>query len=366
MRQPGLRRAKLFREAADYRSPRLAPPGRLRCVHPARRLLTLSILLTIAANGAVSPRFQDAIKARIEKGFVAVGFADGTRTMVPVASLGKEDLDWLTELSQRSPLAHGKSEVVVAKTVVPVKKTVQVAKTEGGVETVQLCPPNLLRDQLGATCMLYGRVHWLDIAGFYIDTPTLHRLTNSTDADHPWTDAKYLLGLEQLVTGFTPKPILHRLPPQETDPFEWARGELRKGRPILASFPKEIWQALPPGFIAAHPWGGGSVGHQVVVNGFTWNPATKSGTFHIVNSWSELPEFDLKTEAAKGGAMLLEQSLSPKGEPPPETVKEVVRTITLLRPAGRTNLYEVETNLGTRRIAATSEEAARALIEDAK
>lgn len=111
------------------------------------------------------------------------------------------------------------------------------------------------------------------------------------------------------------------MPATVDDPFEWARGELRKGRPLLAAFPREIWQALPPGFIAAHPWGGGNVGHQIVVNGFTWNSETKQGTFHIINSWAELPEFDLKTEAAKGGALVISYSMLPKGEAPPVAEK---------------------------------------------
>jgi hypothetical protein len=62
------------------------------------------------------------------------------------------------------------------------------------------------------------------------------------------------------------------------------------------------------------------VGHQIVINGFTWNSETRQGTFHIVNSWAELPEFDLKTEAAKGGALMIQESLCPKGEAPPEVV----------------------------------------------
>ena len=77
-------------------------------------------------------------------------------------------------------------------------------------------------------------------------------------------------------------------------------------------------------------------------------------------------EFDLKTEAAQGGALVIEQSLSPRGEMPAPTAKEVVKTITFLRVAGKTNLYEVETNLGKRRVAATSEDGARALVENAK
>ena len=51
---------------------------------------------------------------------------------------------------------------------------------------------------------------------------------------------------------------------------------------------------------------------------------------------------------------------------PAPTAKEIVKTITLLRAAGKTNLYEVETNLGKRRVAAASEDDARALVENAK
>ena len=328
-------------------------------------LLVIGLLLA-GRVGAESARFAHAVKARIEKGYAVVQFADGAKTMVPMASLPEEDRAFLTALSNQSPLAHGKSEVVVAKETFNVKQTIQVATVVGPLETVQLCPPSVPRNQLGATCMLYGRVHWLDIAGYPLDNASIYRISNAVNPDHPWTDPRYYQGLTMLTTTGKPPPLIHNLPPQEVDPFEWARGELRKGRPLLAAFPKEIWQALPPGFVAAHSWNGGSVGHQVVINGFTWNQETKQGTFHIVNSWEELFEFDLKTEAAQGGALVIEQSLSPRGERPPPTAREVVKTITFLRVAGKTNLYEVETNLGKRRVAAASEDGARALVENAK
>ena len=328
-------------------------------------LLAIGLLL-VGGVRAESARFANAVKARIEKGYAVVQFADGAKTMVPMASLPDEDRAFLTALSNQSPLAHGKSEVVVAKETFNVKKTIQVATVVGPLETVQLCPPSVPRNQLGATCMLYGRVHWLDIAGYPLDNASIYRISNNVSPDHPWTDPRYYQGLTALTTTGKPPPLIHNLPPQEEDPFEWARGELRKGRPLLAAFPKEIWQALPPGFVAAHPWNGGSVGHQVVINGFTWNQETKQGTFHIINSWEELLEFDLKTEAAQGGALVIEQSLSPRGEMPAPTAKEVVKTITFLRVAGKTNLYEVETNLGRRKVAAASEDDARALVENAK
>ena len=330
-------------------------------------LILLALVLTIEAR-AVSSQFKDAVKARLDKNYAVVVFADGTRSMVPLSSLSEEDRAWLTELSNAKPLAHGKNVVTVVQSTTPPeppKKTIVTSSVVGPLETVQLCPPSVERNQIGGTCMLYGRVHWLDIAGYYVNNSTIYKISNVPDQNNPWKDTRYLQGIYNLLTGFTPKPVIHNLPPQTGDPFYWAREELRKGRPVLGSFPREIWQALPPGFIAAHPWGGGSVGHQIVINGFTWNKETEKGTFHIVNSWSELPEFDLQTDAAQGGALIIEQSLSPKGEEPVASVKEVVKTITFLRTVGKTNLYEVQTNLGTKRIAATSEDDARALIEDA-
>ena len=125
--------------------------------------------------------------------------------------------------------------------------------------------------------------------------------------------------------------------------------------------------ALPPGFVAAHPWNGGNVGHQIVINGFTWNRQTRKGTFHIINSWAELPEFDLTTDAAAGGALIIEESLSPVGEvlvqPAASHAKEIVQGIRLIKTVGAVNLYEVKTNLGTHRMMASSEEAVRELVE---
>jgi len=148
------------------------------------------------------------------------------------------------------------------------------------------------------------------------------------------------------------------------DPFDWTRQELRKGRPVLAAFPREVWQDLPPGFVGKHPWNGGKVGHQVVINGFTWNRETQEGTFHIINSWSELPEFDLKTEAAKG-AMEVEQSLSPKGEQREAFVRTQVTKVTLIKSVGKTNLYEVDTNTGVEKVVAPDAATAKVMVESA-
>jgi hypothetical protein len=338
--------------------------------HPAemRRQLLLSAILLLDAGHAmaVSARYQEAVKARIQGGYAVVVFSDGSRSLIPVSSIGPDDLAWLTQLSTRSPLAHGKSTIVVVKETdeVKAKKTIEISKTEGALETVQLCQPNVIQNQIGGTCMIYARIHWLDIAGYYVKRSDVYKIINDTPPDSPWQSAQYREGLHTIMTGFKSKPIVHNLAGTADDPLAWARDELRKGRPILAAFPHEVWQALPSGFVAAHPWNGGPVGHQVVINGFTWNKDTKQGTFHIINSWQELPQFDLTTENAKDGVLLIEQSLSPVGEAKAETVKEVVQSVRLIKAVGATNLYEVQTNLGTRRVAAEDEAAARATIEE--
>ena len=333
-------------------------------------LFLLSIGLFGEAGAAVSDQYLTATQARISGSYMIVVLADGTKNMVPVASLKIEDHEWLVALSQKKPMAEVKSKVVVvaarATTAANAKKTVVTASVEGPLETVRLCPPNLMRDQIGGTCMLYARIHWMDIAGYYLQTPEIYKIINGTPPDSPWVEPRYVLGLTAIFSFHQPKPVRHPLPPQ-AEPFEWAREELRKGRPLLAAFPREIWQALPPGFIAAHPWNGGTVGHQIVINGFTWNKDTRQGTFHIINSWKELPDFDLTTEAAGGGALAIEESLSPVGEMLPDSggaaAREVVSTIRLIKTLGSVNLYEVKTNLGERRMAAASEDAVRELVE---
>jgi hypothetical protein len=333
------------------------------------RILVCIVLVLCALDVALaaSARFEAAVKARIENDYAIVLFANGARSVIPLGSLGPVDRAWLTDLSLKSPLPKGKSQVTVADdwTLVKPKKTIEVVKTEGPLETVQLCQPNVIRNQIGGTCMLYARVHWLDIAGYYMDPPAIYMIINGAPPDSPWRSPKYVEGLRTVVTGHKPRPILHRLPPEE-EPFDWARNELRKGRPILAALPREIWEALPAGFVAAHPWNGGPVGHQIVINGFTWNETTRQGSFHIINSWEELPQFDLTTEAAKGGVLVIEQSVSPIGEPQPATAKEVILSITFVRAAGKVGLYEVRTNLGTRKVLAASEAAAREMVENAQ
>jgi hypothetical protein len=323
-------------------------------------VLCVGVAAIVPAVFAVSQRFQSAAQARVEKDYIVVLFANGGKTIVPLRDLGDDDKAYLTQLAEEHPLAHGKSQVTVAKTTAPLKKTIVTSKTDGSVETVQLCPPNVPRDQIGGTCMAYARVHWLDIAGYGTDVGKLYKIINAADPDNPWKNPAYHQALHDMIADN--KPVVHELP-STAEPFEWARAELRLGRPILAAFPREIWQALPPGYVGQRPWSGGSVGHQIVVNGFTWDAAAKKGTFHIINSWNELPEFDITTDAAANGNLVFEQSMSPRGTVEEAKAKAVVKSVTLVRAVGKTNLYDVETNLGHRKVAAVSEDAARELVE---
>lgn len=313
--------------------------------------------------------YQGALKARLDDEFAAVVLADGRKTVVPLDSLASEDLAYLTQLAAEKPLvAAGRSSVVVVKSTDArgPKKTIEISQTEGPVETVKLCAPNLARAQIGATCMLYARVHWLDIAGYYVDLPTIFTIINDTPPDEPWKSPKYVAGLDGIMTGFKSKPVMHPSPPGPGS-FDWARAELRRGRPILAALPRAIVEVLPGEFLALYPWGGGSIGHQIVVNGFTWNKATNEGSFHIVNTWEELPEFDIPTRYITGDALVFEASLSPVGEmPTPEELAaatEVVQEVTYIKDVGGAQLFEVTTNLGVRRVVAANSAAARRMIE---
>lgn len=330
------------------------------------RGLGLGVGLFVAGASAETELQRTVVAARLDGAYAAVRRADGSRAMINLASLSPEDRAWLTELAARAPMAKGKSSVQVVKLeeMTEAKKTIEISKTENGIETVQLCPPNLMRDQIGATCMLYARVHWLDIAGYYLNTPDIYRTINNCPPDAPWKNPLYYRALDALVTTPRPAPRVHRMPPQ-AEPFEWARAQLRKGRPVLAAFPREVWQALPPGFVGKYPWNGGSVGHQIVLNGFTHDAKKDSGSFHVINSWAALDQFDIDLKAAAGGVLVIEASVSPKGEivPAEETARETVRRVTFVRAAGRVNLYEVETNKAVRKVAAVDEAAARSIVE---
>jgi len=308
-----------------------------------------------------NPKFEGLAAARAEKGYVAVLYENGRKAMFPTGSLSEAETQWLNDFAAAHPLAHGKSTIVTAKT--ELKKTIEKQSIVNGIETVQLCPPTKLRDQIGGTCMFYGRVHYLDIAGYPIEDGEIYKTINNCPHDEPYLDYHYYVGMLLLFVHQKPSPVLH-FPNGTMSQFEWARQELRKGRPVLSALPEDIWLSLPADFLATHRFDGNSkIGHQVVVNGFTYNPATKKGTFHIINSWRVLSEFDVPVEPRDEAHFIMEQSLSPKGEPPEESTKLVAGKITLLKPVGNKNLYTVETNAGPQRVLASSEKDAKDFVE---
>jgi hypothetical protein len=313
---------------------------------------------------ASDPALQDVVMARLEKDYAAVLFANGTRSLIPLKTLSAADRARLATLAAKHPLPRGKSHITTVATTEPEKKTLQVSKTEGAIETVQLCPPNLFRNQTASFCALYARVHWLDIAGYYVKTPDLYAIEGlPANPDDPWTNPKYGPALDSLVASYVPASAIHE-PPSQDNIFDWIRAQVRKGRPVFAALTHEIWQALPPAFIAAHGWDGGKEGHAIVINGFVWNNETHKGSFHLINSWQALFQFDLPVENAEG-MLAYPRSLTPKGTIEPADTAEQVTKVTLLETKGRINIYKVETNLGIHKVAAPDEAAARAAIESA-
>ena len=307
------------------------------------------------------PKLEEIASARIEGGYVTVMLKNGRKGLFPLVDLTEAEVEEMKTFAAANPLAKGKSSVVVAK--VEVKKTIEKSETVNGTETVQLCAPAKLRDQIGPTCMFYARVHYLDIAGYGITDGEIYKVINTVNQQEPYRDYRYHVGMQLLFLKQKPSPIMH-FPEGTLPPFEWARRELRKGRPVLAALPENIWLSLPADYLATHPFEGNSkIGHQIVINGFTWNPATKKATFHIVNSWRVLSEFDITVEPRDERNILMEQSLSPRGEPPELPPKVVAGAVTLLKPVGKQNLYSVETNLGPQKVMAASEQAAKEFVE---
>ncbi len=340
--------------------------------------LTLSFLsvvlgLSVASVGradpissALSATLPNAVSARIDPTYAVILYKNGKKALVPLTSLTPADRAWLEKFAVDHPLGHGNSKVTVVKEeeAHPIKKTIERWAVDGPVETVQLCAPAVLRDQLGNTCQLYAMIHCMDIAGYYVKIADVYKIVNmieATSPKNPWADPRYAPALYQFPRTYAPGNAIH-FPDPSKDAFDWARDELRKGHPILAACPESIWMGLPPAFVAAHEWDGGKEGHAIVVNGFTWNRVTGQGSFHIINSWRDLSEFDLSLEAAQG-LLLMQWSLSAKNEEKPVASNEVVTNIVLLRGAADMNLYQVDTNLGARRVAAQSEDEAKRLVE---
>lgn len=317
-------------------------------------------------SNLVSHKFRNAVQARIDTKYALVINRDGSRNLVPVESIRPSDMEWLREISAYQSIEQSSvtEEVVPSGPAAPdkAKKTILRSETVNGVEYVQLCPPNVFFDQIGGTCMLYARVHWLDIAGYYTTRGDINLIINGAPPNSPWDKPGYVTGLSTIIYDRPAKPKVHPALPYG-DNFEWARAELRKGRPLLAALPREIWQALPTDFLAQRVWSGGSIGHQIVVNGFSYDPKSDTGTFHVINSWNELTEFDLKLRDARNGNLVFEQSMSPYGEVIKQPKGEVIQSVQLIKEVGQSRMYRIITNKGAHRVMAPDEAAARTIIE---
>jgi hypothetical protein len=340
-----------------------------------RALLPVLLLFLIPSAGlradaissALSTSLQDVASARVDSTYAVILYNSGKRAMVPLTSLNENDRAWLETFARDHPLGHGNSKVTVVAEEHPVKKTIVKSATEDGMETVQLCNPAVLRDQLGNTCQLYAIIHCMDVAGYYVKISDVYKIVNMVDASspkNPWADPRYAPLIFQFPRIYAPWNAIH-FPDPKQNPFEWARAELRKGHPILAGFPESIWMGLPPAFVAAHEWDGGKEGHAIVVNGFTWNRMTGVGSFHIINSWRDLSEFDLTVEQATG-LLIMQWSLSAKNEEAPQPNTATVTNVVLLKGAKDMNLYEVESTIGHMRVAAQNEDEAKAFIESTR
>ena len=344
-----------------------------------RHLIALCILLcplglfaALTPSATVSREYVDVVQARVDGKYAVIRHKTGKKELLSVSSLRPANLDWFRQIQAADPLKKGNSSVKIVNKTTPTRKpknTIVTSKVEDGIETVQLCAPNVFRNQIGGTCMLYARVHWMDIAGYYVNNGTIYKSINGAPPDNPWSSPNYESGLITIITNHAPMPITHDAL-SYGDNFAWARQQLRQGRPILASLPSEIWQALPSGYLAERQWSGGKVGHQIVVNGFTHNPKTGEGTFHVVNSWEELPEFDLKLGDARRGILVFEKSVSPFGHVPDTEEQErlakelKVISVSLIRSAGSYNLYKVVTNQGDHRIMAVDAYSAQRIVEE--
>lgn len=318
----------------------------------------LAMIVAVSAQPSPSP-----VAARLRGHYAEVLFSDGSRNILPLDGLSPEQRARLARLAAEHPLPKSHSSVLVVSSTAPLKHTIVTRTKAGPVETVQLCPPNVLRDQTASFCALYARVHWLDIAGYYVTTGDITRIEGiPANQDDPWSNPRYRPALDQLVVRYVPPSSIH-FPPPAVNTFEWIRSQIRLGRPVLAAFTHDIWLALPPEFIAAHGWDGGKVGHAIVVNGFTWNRQTKKGTFHIVNSWRQLFQFDLPVTEAQE-VLAYPESLSPRGTIETPEAPERVTRITFIKALGNTNLYQTETTRGSQRVIAPSETAARNIVEN--
>ncbi len=316
-------------------------------------LITFNLLV---ATGFAKPNFEKAAKARIEDNYVVVLWASGKKAIYPVSTLTSDDLAILTAIAEKRPLAKGSGRVEDYHPAEPRKVTIARNERVGDEEIVQLVLPNVVHDQ-GQTeaCQFYALNHALQIAGYFVELDRLMDWQRIPERSYAQRDAyarlfsgeygcgtsaelaesasaavarccpearcnavswdRMTLQTQQKALAQSTKATYLRAKVSavsQPENWEWIRDELRKGNPVIAGLVSDYWRVLPAAFFEHHRAPAIDSGHAVVVIGFTWNEALKSGTFRLVNSWEDQPEIVVSTEDAREslyGCL----SITPKG-----------------------------------------------------
>lgn len=302
------------------------------------------------------PTFESASKARIENGYVTIAWPTGKKALFQLAALTEHEQALLTALAQASPLVKGNNTVATYRPTVAKRITILKNETTGAVETVELIQPSIIHDQgQSPTCQFQALGHMLQIAGYFVDvdqliaydrihlkpgpqTETLQRLTTGefgfgTDASlaeqaiaaaarrvpearyhtTSWTETT-LQRQQEALTRSTHSTYLRAKVSMliQADNWEWVRAELRAGRPVLGALVSDYWRVLPPAYFEMHRAPAIASGHAIVIIGFTWDAAQKTGTFKLVNSWQDQSDITTTTADAKDSLYGC-FSVSPKG-----------------------------------------------------
>lgn len=297
----------------------------------------------MACLAAAKARLEDADKARIDGGYAKVQFKDGHRAVYPMKSLTADELAQVQEIATRSPLPASNAKV---DTYVPTRKrreTVVKREMNGAVETVELNTPSSIRDQGQVpTCQYHALAHALDIAGYFFDVDKLihyEKVPETTEAQREairklyggelgfGTTATLESGAAAAAARLCPQAEYHYVswaqitrqmqqaalakanPANkakayysvitQAENWKWVREELRQGRPVMGALINDYWRVLPAEYFETHRAPDMSIGHAIVIHGFTWDEAKQAGTFKLINSWEISPQITVSTTDAR-------------------------------------------------------------------
>ena len=308
-----------------------------------KRLLVVALGLVVLGLAEAKPKFEDADKARIDNGYAKVLFKDGHKAVFPLKTLTDDEQALIQEIATRAPLPAGNAKV---ETYVPTKKrrvTIVKQEKKGTVETVELNTPSSIRDQGQVpTCQFHALAHALDIAGYFYDVDRLidyAKVPETTDAQQEalrklyggkfgyGTTATLESGAAAAAARLCPQAEYHyvswaqitrqmqqaalaRANPAnkakayysviiQSENWKWVREEIRQGRPVMGALINDYWRILPAEYFETHRAPDMSIGHAIVIHGFTWDETKQTGTFLLINSWEVSPQITVSTVNAK-------------------------------------------------------------------